>query len=146
MTKTFSFLALTTALLVGCSAIIHTGADIEKTFSPPDAVNYVTTKPDGGFTPQINDQRFGDKLQLIAVRKSKLASGCVQVQFDLRNGSYLNQTANISFEWLAEDGTVTERQGNWMATPLESGALTTVTAVALKPESKECRLRVLAGR
>jgi len=144
--KTYlSLLALVFALS-SCTTVIETGNKIEKTFSPPDAVNYVTTKPDGGFTPQINDQRFGDKIQMLAVRKSKLASGCMQVQFDLRNGSYLGQTVNVSFEWLGADGSITERQGNWMTTPLEPGALTTITAVALKPESTECRLRVLASR
>jgi hypothetical protein len=145
MKQTLSILACA-FLITGCTQIIETGSTIEKTFSPPDAVNYVTTKPDGGFTPQINDQRFGDKIQMLAVRKSKVASGCMQVQFDLRNGSYLGQTVNVSFEWLGADGSVTERQGNWMTTPLEPGALTTITAVALKPESTECRLRVLASR
>jgi len=145
MKTQLSLLALVFALS-SCTTIIETGNKIEKTLSPPDAVNYVTTKPDGGFTPQINDQRFGDKIQMLAVRKSKLASGCMQVQFDLRNGSYLGQTVNVSFEWLGADGSITERQGNWMTTPLEPGALTTITAVALKPESTECRLRVLASR
>jgi Protein of unknown function (DUF1425) len=145
MKTKLSLLALVFALS-SCTTIIETGNKIEKTLSPPDAVNYVTTKPDGGFTPQINDQRFGDKIQMLAVRKSKLASGCMQVQFDLRNGSYLGQTVNVSFEWLGADGSITERQGNWMTTPLEPGALTTITAVALKPESTECRLRVLASR
>ena len=67
----------------------------------------------------------------------------LRVQFDLRNGSYLRQTINVSFEWLAADGTVTESQPNWIVTPLEPGALTTVTATPLKATSAECRLRLI---
>jgi len=130
--------------LTGCTSVINTGDKIERALTPPDAVNYATTRPEGGFSTQINDSRFGNKLELLAARKSKTAGGFTQVQFDLRNGSYLGQTANVSFEWLAADGSVTERQGNWMVTPLEPGALTTVTATALKSTSAECRLRVIA--
>ena len=41
-------------------------------------------------------------------------------------------------------GTVTESQPNWIVTPLEPGALTTVTATALKAQSAECRLRLIS--
>jgi hypothetical protein len=77
-------------------------------------------------------------------RKSKTDGGYTRVQFDLRNGAYLRQTINVSFEWLAADGTVTESQPNWIVTPLEPGALTTVTATALKSQSAECRLRLIS--
>ncbi|TSA33418.1 MAG: hypothetical protein D4R66_04570 [Opitutales bacterium] len=142
MNKLLPLLVL--GFLTGCTSVINTGDKIERALTPPDAVNYATTRPEGGFSTQINDSRFGNKLELLAARKSKTAGGFTQVQFDLRNGSYLGQTANISFEWLAADGSVTERQGNWMVTPLEPGALTTVTATALKSTSAECRLRVIA--
>lgn len=131
-------------LLAGCTSILETGNRLERGLTPPDAVNYVTTRPEGGYTPQINDQRFGNKIELLAARKIKTEGGYVRVQWDLRNGSYLGQTANISFEWLAVDGSVTERQANWITTPLEPGAITTVTATALKAESAECRLRIIA--
>ncbi|MEY3853898.1 MAG: hypothetical protein RI910_2878, partial [Verrucomicrobiota bacterium] len=110
----------------------------------PDAVNYATTKPEGGFSTQLNDNRIGNKIELLAARKSKTDAGYTRVQFDLRNGAYLRQTINVSFEWLAADGTVTESQPNWIVTPLEPGALTTVTATALKPQSAECRLRLIS--
>jgi hypothetical protein len=111
--------------------------------TPPNAVNYATTRPEGGFTTQLNDARIGNKIELLAARKSKTDGGYTRVQFDLRNGSYLRQTINVSFEWLAADGTVTESQPNWIVTPLEPGALTTVTATALKATSAECRLRLI---
>ena len=66
------------------------------------------------------------------------------MQFDLRNGSSLRQTINVSFEWLAADGSVVESQPNWIVTPLEPGALTTVTAIALRAQSAECRLRLIS--
>ena len=74
--------------------------------TPPDAVNYATTKPEGGFSTQLNDNRIGNKIELLAARKSKTDGGFTRVQFDLRNGAYLRQTINVSFEWLAADGTV----------------------------------------
>jgi hypothetical protein len=141
--KKFSLL-LALGLLTGCTSIIQTGDRIERGLTPPDAVNYVTTRPEGGYTPQITDNRFGNKIELLAARKSKTDGGYTRVQWDLRNGSYLGQTANISFEWLAADGSVTERQDNWITTPLEPGAITTVTAVALKSSSAECRLRIIS--
>jgi hypothetical protein len=131
-------------LLVGCSSIIRTGDRIERGLTPPDAVNYATTKPEGGFTTQLNDNRIGNKIELLAARKSKTDGGYARVQFDLRNGAYLSQTINVSFEWLAADGSVTESQPNWIVTPLEPGALTTVTATALKAQSAECRLRLIS--
>ena len=131
-------------LLVGCSSILRTGDRIERGLTPPDAVNYATTKPEGGFTTQLNDNRIGNKIELLAARKSKTDGGYARVQFDLRNGSSLRQTINVSFEWLAADGTVTESQPNWIVTPLEPGALTTVTATALKAQSAECRLRLIS--
>ena len=131
-------------LLVGCTSILRTGDRIERGLTPPDAVNYATTKPEGGFTTQLNDNRIGNKIELLTARKSKTEGGYARVQFDLRNGAYLSQTINISFEWLAADGTVTESQPNWIVTPLEPGALTTITATALKAQSAECRLRLIS--
>jgi hypothetical protein len=131
-------------LLVGCSSILRTGDRIERGLTPPDAVNYATTKPEGGFTTQLNDNRIGNKIELLAARKSKTDGGYARVQFDLRNGAYLSQTINVSFEWLAADGSVTESQPNWIVTPLDPGALTTVTATALKAQSAECRLRLIS--
>jgi hypothetical protein len=131
-------------LLVGCSSILRTGDRIERGLTPPDAVNYATTKPEGGFSTQLNDNRIGNKIELLAARKSKTDGGYSRVQFDLRNGAYLSQTINVSFEWLAADGSVTESQPNWIVTPLEPGALTTITATALKAQSAECRLRLIS--
>jgi len=135
---------LALVLLVGCSSILRTGDRIERGLTPPEAVNYATTKSEGGFSTQLNDNRIGNKIELLAARKSKTDGGYTRVQFDLRNGSYLSQTINVSFEWLAADGTVTESQPNWIVTPLEPGALTTVTATALKAQSAECRLRLIS--
>jgi len=135
---------LTLGLLVGCTTILETGDKLERGLTPPDAVNYATTRPEGGFSTQLNDPRIGDKIELLAARKSKTEGGFTRVQFDLRNGSYLRRTVNLSFEWLAADGTVTESQPNWIVTPLEPGALTTVTATALKAQSAECRLRLIS--
>jgi len=141
MNKILPLLAL--GLLAGCTSILETGDKLERGLTPPDAVNYATTKPEGGFTTQLNDARIGNKIELLAARKSKTEGGYTRVQFDLRNGAYLRQTINVSFEWLAADGTVTESQPNWIVTPLEPGALTTVTATALKATSAECRLRLI---
>ncbi|MEN9652710.1 MAG: hypothetical protein RL303_430 [Verrucomicrobiota bacterium] len=135
---------LSLGLLAGCTTILETGDKLERGLTPPDAVNYATTRPEGGFSTQLNDTRIGDKIELLAARKSKTAGGFTRVQFDLRNGSYLRRTVNLSFEWLAADGTVTESQPNWIVTPLEPGALTTVTATALKAQSAECRLRLIS--
>ncbi len=135
---------LALVLLVGCSSILRTGDRIERGLTPPEAVNYATTKSEGGFSTQLNDNRIGNKIELLAARKTKTDGGYTRVQFDLRNGSYLSQTINVSFEWLAADGTVTESQPNWIVTPLEPGALTTVTATALKAQSAECRLRLIS--
>ncbi len=142
MKKLLPLLAL--GLLAGCTSILETGDRVERGLTPPDAVNYVTTKPEGGYTTQLNDNRIGNKIELLAARKSKTEGGYARVQFDLRNGAYLRQTINVSFEWLAADGTVTESQPNWIVTPLEPGALTTVTATALKKQSAECRLRLIS--
>jgi len=131
-------------LLTGCTSILETGDRIERGLTPPDAINYATTKPEGGFSTQLNDNRIGNKIELLAARKSKTEGGYARVQFDLRNGSYLRQTINVSFEWLAADGTVTESQPNWIVTPLEPGPLSTVTATALKAQSAECRLRLIS--
>jgi hypothetical protein len=135
---------LSLGLLAGCTAILETGDKLERGLTPPDAVNYATTRPEGGFSTQLNDTRIGDKIELLAARKSKTEGGFTRVQFDLRNGSYLRRTVNLSFEWLAADGTVIESQPNWIVTPLEPGALTTVTATALKAQSAECRLRLIS--
>lgn len=135
---------LTLGLFAGCTTVLETGDKLQRGMTPPDAVNYATTKPEGGFTTQTNDNRIGDKVELLAVRKAKTEGGFTRVQFDLRNGSALRRTVNVSFEWLAADGTVTESQANWIVTPLEPGALTTVTATALRAASAECRLRLLS--
>jgi hypothetical protein len=135
---------LSLGLLAGCTTILETGDKLERGLTPPDAVNYATTRPEGGFSTQLNDTRIGDKIELLAARKSKTDGGFTRVQFDLRNGSYLRRTVNLSFEWLAADGTVIESQPNWIVTPLEPGALTTVTATALKAQSAECRLRLIS--
>jgi hypothetical protein len=142
MNKILPLLAL--GLLAGCTSILETGDKLERGLTPPDAVNYATTKPEGGFTTQLNDARIGNKIELLAARKSKTEGGYTRVQFDLRNGAYLRQTINVSFEWLAADGTVIESQPNWIVTPLEPGALSTITATALKPQSAECRLRLIS--
>ncbi len=131
-------------LLAGCTSILETGDSIERGLTPPSAINYATTKPEGGFSTQLNDNRVGNKIELLAARKSKTEGNFARVQFDLRNGSSLRQTINVSFEWLAADGTVVESQPNWIVTPLEPGALTTVTAIALKAQSAECRLRLIS--
>lgn len=141
MKKILPLLAL--GLLAGCTSILETGDKLERGMTPPDAVNYATTKPEGGFSTQQNDNRIGNKVEL-AARKSKTDGGYTRVQFDLRNGSSLRQAINVSFEWLAADGTVTESQPNWIVTPLEPGALTTITATALKAQSAECRLRLIS--
>ena len=142
MKKFLPLLAL--GLLAGCTTILETGDRIERGLTPPDAVNYATTKPEGGFSTQLNDNRIGNKIELLAARKSKTDGSYTRVQFDLRNGAYLRQTINVSFEWLAADGTVVESQPNWIVTPLEPGALTTVTATALQAQSAECRLRLIS--
>ena len=142
MNKFLPLLAL--GLLAGCTTVLETGDRIERGLNPPSAVNYATTKPEGGFSTQLNDNRVGNKVELLAARKSKTEGGYTRVQFDLRNGSHLRQNLNVSFEWLAADGTVTESQPNWIATPLEPGALTTITATALKSQSAECRLRLIS--
>ncbi len=142
MKKILPLLAL--GLLTGCTTILETGDKLERGMNPPSAVNYATTKPEGGFSTQLNDSRIGNKVELLAARKSKTDGGYTRVQFDLRNGSSLRQAINVSFEWLAADGTVTESQPNLIATPLEPGALTTVTATALKVQSAECRLRLIS--
>ena len=135
---------LALGLLAGCTSFLETGDSIERGLNPRSAFNYATTKPEGGFSTQLNDNRIGNKVELLAARKSKTDGGYTRVQFDLRNGSSLRQAINVSFEWLAADGTVTESQPNLIATPLEPGALTTVTATALKVQSAECRLRLIS--
>ena len=135
---------LAVGLLTGCISLIQTGDRIERGLTPPDAVNYVTTKPDGSIVTQINDQRIAGKIALLGARKSKTPGGFAQAQFELRNDSLLGRTINVSFEWLSADGRVTETQPNWIVTPLEPGALTLVNATALKAESVECRLRLIS--
>jgi len=136
---------LTLGLLAGCTTILETGDKLGRGLTPPDAVNYATTRPEGGLSTQLNDPRIGYRIELLAGRQSKTEGGFTRVQFDLRNGSYLRRTVNLSFEWLAADGSVTESQPNWIVTPLEPGALTTVTATALTAQSAECRLRLISG-
>ena len=142
MNKFLPLLAL--GLLTGCTSLIQTGDRLERGLTPPDAVNYVTTKADGTTETQINDQRIAGKIALLGARKSKTPGGFAQVQFELRNDSLLSRTINVSFEWLSADGRVTESQPNWVVTPLEPGAVTLVNATALKAESAECRLRLLS--
>jgi len=141
--KTTSLL-LAAALLAGCTSVINTADRVERGLTPPDAINYVTTKPDGTFVVQMNDARIGNKIELLAARKSKTPGGYTVVQFDFRNGAFLGQNINVSFEWLSANGQVTERQDNWVPTLLEPGAIKTVTATALKAESAECRLRLIS--
>jgi hypothetical protein len=142
MKKLLPLLAL--GLFAGCTSLVSTADRLERGLTPPDAVNYVTTKADGTFETQINDQRIAGKLALLGARKSKTPAGFAQVQFELRNDSLLGRTINVSFEWLSADGRVTETQPNWVVTPLEPGAIALVNATALKVESAECRLRLLA--
>ena len=66
MKKLLPLLAL--GLLAGCSTVLETGDRIERGLTPPDAVNYVTTKADGTFETQINDHRIAGKLALLAAR------------------------------------------------------------------------------
>ena len=142
MKKFLPLLAL--GLFAGCTSLVSTGDRLERGLTPPDAVNYVTTKADGTFETQINDQRIAGKIALLGARKSKTPGGFAQVQFELRNDSFLGRTINVSFEWLSAEGRVTETQPNWIVTPLEPGAITLVNATALKAESAECRLRLLS--
>ena len=142
MKKFLPLLAL--GLFAGCTSLVSTADRLERGLTPPDAVNYVTTKADGTFETQINDQRIAGKIALLGARKSKTPGGFAQVQFELRNDSFLGRTINVSFEWLSADGRVTETQPNWIVTPLEPGAITLVNATALKAESAECRLRLLS--
>ena len=142
MKRLLPLLAL--GLLAGCSTIIKTGDKVERGITPPDAVNYATTKPEGGFTTQLNDSRFGNKLELLSARKSKTPGGYAQVQWDLRNGSLLPQVADVGFEWLDASGAVIESSGAWSQKQFEPGELTTLTATAIRANSVECRLRVIA--
>jgi len=137
-------LLFTDALFVGCTSVINTADRVERGLTPPDAINFVTTKPDGTFVTQINDNRIGNKIELLAARKSKTPGGFAVVQFDFRNGAFLGQNINVSFEWLSANGQVTERQDNWVPTLLEPGAIKTVTATAIKADSAECRLRLVS--
>ena len=142
MKKFLPLLAL--GLFAGCTSLVSTGDRLERGLTPPDAVNYVTTKADGTFETQINDQRIAGKIALLGARKSKTPGGFAQVQFELRNDSLMGRTINVSFEWLSADGRVTETQPNWIVTPLEPGAVSLVNATALKADSVECRLRLLS--
>ena len=67
MKKFLPLLAL--GLLAGCTSLVSTGDRLERGLTPPDAVNYVTTKADGTFETQINDHRIAGKLALLAARK-----------------------------------------------------------------------------
>lgn len=134
---------LLVALLTGCTPLLQTGDKVERAITPPDGVNYAVTRPEGGFRLDTQDGRFAGKVELLAVRKSRTKGGFTQVQFDLRNASFLRQTANFGFEWLDAAGSVVEGQRGWSPTPLEPGQITTVTAVALRADSAECRLRIL---
>jgi hypothetical protein len=131
-------------LFVGCSTVIKVGDQIERAATPPDAVNYVTTMPDGSYEAQLNDGRLAEKLTIISLRKFKNQGGYLQVQCELKNSSALRQDFNVSFEFLAADGRVVEGQRNWDTLQLEPGALHTYTATALRSEAVECRLRFLA--
>ena len=109
----------------------------------------MTDDPDSIFRPGPPsetgiDTRIGDKIELLAARKSKTPGGFAVVQFDFRNGAFLGQNINVSFEWLSANGQVTERQDNWVPTLLEPGAIKTVTATAIKADSAECRLRLIS--
>ena len=54
---------------VGCSTVIKVGDQIERAATPPDAVNYVTTKPDGSYEAQLNDGRLADSKIKVATYK-----------------------------------------------------------------------------
>ena len=68
---------LSLGFLAGCSTVLETGDRLERGLTPPDAVNYATTRPEGGFTTQLNDARIGNKIELLAARKSKTDGGCL---------------------------------------------------------------------
>ena len=51
MKKILPLLAL--GLLAGCSTVLETGDRIERGLTPPDAVNYATTRAEGGFTREV---------------------------------------------------------------------------------------------
>lgn len=138
------FLLSVTLLLVGCSAIIKTGDQIERAATPPDAVNYVITKSDGTYETQLSDSRLGGKLTIVSIRKFKNQGGYLQVQCEIKNSSALRQDLNLSFEFLSADGRIVEGQRNWDTLQLEPGALYTYTATALRLEAVECRFRFLA--
>ncbi len=137
-------LLLFAVMFSGCTPLLETGDKVERAITPPDGVNYAVTRPEGGFRLDAHDARFASKVELLAVRKSRTKGGFAQVQFDLRNASSLRQTANFGFEWLDASGAVVEGQRGWTPTPLEPGQITTVSATALRADSAECRLRILA--
>ena len=140
MNRPAFFLALA---LSGCTTVLETGDKLERGITPPDGINYAVTRPEGGFKLDVTDARFAGKVELLSARKSRTKGGFAQVQFAVRNVSYLRQTAHFGFEWLDDSGAVTEGQRGWTPTPLEPGQITTVTAVALRADSAECRLRLI---
>ncbi len=138
------FLFIVSLLLVGCSTVIKIGDKVERAATPPDAVNYVTTKPDGSYEVQLSDHRFAGKLFIVSIRKFKNQGGFLQVQCEMKNGSFLRQDFNVSFEFLSADGRIVEAQRNWDTIQLEPGAMHTYTATALRSEAVECRFRFLS--
>jgi PBP1b-binding outer membrane lipoprotein LpoB len=75
-------LILSCVLMVGCSTVLQVGDKVERAITPPDAVNFFITQPDGSFKSVINDSRIARKVEVTATRKSKTANGFTQVQFD----------------------------------------------------------------
>jgi hypothetical protein len=136
-------LVLMATLFVGCTTLIKLGHKVERAATPADAVNFFTTQPDGSIKSEINDSRISRKIEVTAARKSKTANGFTQVQFDLRNVSYISQTVKIACEFLNADGAVVEKQEGWTNLPFQPGAMQTYTAMALETSAVECRLRLI---
>ena len=129
--------------LVGCTAVLQVGDKVERAVTPPDAVNFYTSQPDGSFKALINDSRIARKVEVTAMRKSKSNNGFNQFQFDLRSTSYLAQSIKVSYEFLGADGAVVEKQEIWTNLPFQPSAMQTFTAMALDPKSEECRLKLM---
>jgi hypothetical protein len=139
----FTPIFIAACILSGCLGGLDTRRSPGRSLTPADLVIYATTRPEGGFVRHSGAPLLGEKIDLLSVRKSKDEHGYGRVYFDMRNGSHLRQVINVSFEWLAADGTVTESRADRVAASLEPGVLTTLTATARNSSSVECRLRVV---
>lgn len=136
-------LLLLAGLLVGCTTLIKVADKAERAVTPADAVNFFTTQADGSLKREINDSRIARKIEVTSARKAKTANGFLEVQFDLRNVSYISQTVKVACEFLGADGAVVEKQESWSNLPFQPGAMQTFTAMALAPNAVECRLRLI---